>query len=319
MKLLSVLGAMALIAAPATAIAQSKLPEFSAVNMLAGGVQINGAASKDSSGCSDSPRLFCSDIEPGFLSTECITTNINGQDIYVDQYHFVVNSTRRVIVNYTAQFSTDNFGSDQLDPILVIVRDTNGDNLSGGEPIVASNDDSGWPNSTARNSAIDQVYDPGTYVIRTETFGQFDTGPYGINITCPNANNRNVSNYHTGVWETVNQNGSGFPVTILPNGGAVGYWFIYRNNTNGTSFWTVMPGTTSGNTINFDVIDLEGPGFGPDYVENALDVRTLGVGRMQIFGCTQGLFEFFSNVPASFPSYAMTVNKFTNTPGLNCP
>jgi|GEM_PF-6105786 len=121
---------------------------------------------------------------------------------------------------------------------------------------------------------------------------------------------------HTALWYSPNQNGHGINVYLLENNRILVIWYVYTDD--GNPLWLLGVGTHDGITATLDVTQHNGAKFPPDF--NAMDVisKDWGAFQLSFTGCDSGLFSWQPVVGNGFSSGEMSINRLTQTLGLNC-
>lgn len=95
----------------------------------------------------------------------------------------------------------------------------------------------------------------------------------------------------TAAWYDSERTGEGFLIEILPNDGAVMYWFTYDRD--GNQDWYIAAGTVQGRRLVFpELLRVSGGEFGPGFDPDAVTTEVVGTAAFIFNDCDSGAMDW---------------------------
>lgn len=117
----------------------------------------------------------------------------------------------------------------------------------------------------------------------------------------------------TGAWYDTDFDGAGFLVEVLPDGGAVVYWFTYDDA--GNQNWYIGQGITTDDSIVInDLMITDGGVFGDAFDPDSIVLQTVGQLTLTFDDCNRGQLDFVVNGVSSIQQ----LSRLTAISGLGC-
>lgn len=115
----------------------------------------------------------------------------------------------------------------------------------------------------------------------------------------------------TAAWYDPERSGEGWIVEMLDDDQALGYWFTY--DADGNQRWLIGTGEVRNSRIVFEMENVSGGRFGPDFDPEDVEFTPAGQVRMSWTGCNQGWYQF---VPEDDSELSIGFNRLTSALGL---